>query len=93
MNKFERANNKLNNSQSKLFDQEIIINGLYVVGSIDRYTNIFDGVAVEVIEVEILRSQAPINLTIGASVDIGDMPRTVRSIGGDEDHLLLVLDI
>lgn len=93
MNKFDRANQKLNSSQSKVFDQQISINGKPYMAAVDRYTPTFDGVAAEVIEVEILCSVAPANLANGHIVDIGDKPRPIRSIGGDGHHLLLILEI
>lgn len=88
-----RASKKLNRSQAKQHNQIVLVNGEPVEAAVDRYVPTFDGIAVEVIEVEILRTLAPFGMTNGYTVDIGDKPRTIRSMGGDEDYLLLILEI
>ncbi len=93
MSRQDRASKKLSKSQSKQYDQAITINGQPLQAAVDRYSPTFDGVVVEVIEVEIHRSLVPFGLRQGDSVDIGDKPRLIRSMGGDEDYVLLVLEI
>lgn len=93
MNRQQRASKKLSSSQGKQYNQNITVNGEPLQAAVDRYVPTFDGVAVEVIEVEIHRSLAPFGLRNGHTVDIGDKPRLIRSMGGDEDYLLLILEI
>lgn len=93
MNKFNKALEKLDSSQSKTFDEPITINGSKPINAaIDRYTDTFEGAVYEVIEVEVALSLLPFGTLNGGIVDIGDGPRSIRTMSNDGRHATLILN-